>query len=570
MRSQIVVIGRDVAMRARLVRLVSRGGYRLEIAESVAHARRRGLKGIALGIVAVDGLDAKEAIELRAALGEVLLVGETDGRAPRDTDLIDISDETRLLARIAEALASTAEREAAEPLLEFAGFRLDLVGHSLRDPKAKEVPLTHGEFALLRALAERRGRVLSRNRLMELTAGPAAEAFDRSVDMQILRLRRKIEADPKRPSLIVTMPGSGYKFIATARVATPVAEPTSERLPEAAPRTAERRHVTALVAELVSPDGGGLPSDPEDLRAAIDEFRGSAAGALAQYGGDHQAPLLILVTTRPEFRAPWSLRSHHSVISLAPLDRVGVARMVRKISASHALSRELIEGVNDRTGGVPIVRRGSHAPPARNAVRLAARRLSPRRSSCRLPLASTGLDLQREAAQIGAVLGRDFSYSLLRAMGGVSDPALQSALDKLAEADLLLVDGAGAQATYRFKHALILDAAYDGLLKSRRQALHRRAAELLSDDPERAAAEPEVVAHHFTQAGLDDLAIEWWGGAGDQALRRSAFQEAIAHLGKAIVMADKLAGATSRQGAGDTTTSSQRLKLQTDYGQAMM
>jgi len=94
------------------------------------------------------------------------------------------------------------------------------------------------------------------------------------------------------------------------------------------------------------------------------------------------------------------------------------------------------------------------------------------------------------------------------------------------------------QATYRFKHALIQDAAYDSLLKSRRQALHRRAAEVLRDDPERAAAEPEVIAHHFTEAGLDDLAIEWWGKAGDQALRRSAFQEAIAHLGKAIAMAE--------------------------------
>jgi class 3 adenylate cyclase len=285
MRSQIMVIGRDVALRARLARLLSRGGYRAEIAESVAHARRRGLKGIALGIVAADGLDATAAIELRAALSEVLLVAETDGRAARDADLIDISDETRLFARIAEALASAAEPEATESVLEFAGFRLDLAGHSLRDPKANQVPLTRGEFALLRALAERPGRVLSRNRLMELTAGPVADAFDRSVDMQILRLRRKIEADPKRPSLIVTVPGSGYKFVATAREATPVAPPTSERLAEAAPRTAERHHVTALAAELVSPDGGGLPSDPEELRTVIDEFRSSAAEALAHYGG---------------------------------------------------------------------------------------------------------------------------------------------------------------------------------------------------------------------------------------------------------------------------------------------
>jgi predicted ATPase len=123
----------------------------------------------------------------------------------------------------------------------------------------------------------------------------------------------------------------------------------------------------------------------------------------------------------------------------------------------------------------------------------------------------------REVAQIGAVLGRDFSYALLHAVSGVDDPDLQSALDRLTSADLFIAEGAPPQASYRFKHALIQDAAYDSLLKSRRQALHRRAAEILRDDPERAAAEPEVIAHHFTQGGLDDLAIEWWGKAGDQA-----------------------------------------------------
>jgi tetratricopeptide (TPR) repeat protein len=259
-----------------------------------------------------------------------------------------------------------------------------------------------------------------------------------------------------------------------------------------------------------------------------------------------QAPLLLLATTRPEFRAPWSLRSHHSLISLSPLDRADVARMVGAISAQHALSKDVIEGVSERTGGVPLFveevthlflergeQGGVQAIPPTLQQSLAARldRLGP----------------AREVAQIGAVLGRDFAYTLLRDVAELDEPTLQASLDRLADADLLFVEGAPPQASYRFKHALIQDAAYDSLLKSRRQALHRRAAELLRDDPERAVAEPEVIAHHFTQAGLDDLAIEWWGRAGDQALRRSAFQEAIAHLGKAIAMADK-AGGVSGQG----------------------
>ncbi len=279
--------------------------------------------------------------------------------------------------------------------------------------------------------------------------------------------------------------------------------------------------------------------------------------ALAERGA--QAPLFIIATTRPEFRAPWSPRSHHSVIALSPLDRADVARMVGELAARHALAEDVIDGVSERTGGVPLfveevtrlllergVEGGAQAIPPTLQQSLAARldRLGP----------------AREIAQFGAVLGRDFTYALLQAVSGLDEAGLHSALERLAEADLLIAEGGGPHANYRFKHALIQDAAYDSLLKSRRQALHRRTAEVLRD----AEAEPEAIAHHFTQAGLDDLAIEWWGKAGDQALRRSAFQEAIAHLGKAIAMADK---AGDRHAAG---ASGQQLHLHVAYGNALL
>ena len=273
--------------------------------------------------------------------------------------------------------------------------------------------------------------------------------------------------------------------------------------------------------------------------------------ALAERGA--QAPLLVVATTRPEFRAPWGMRSHHAVVALAPLDRTEVRRMVGEIAAQHALPQDVVERVSERTGGVPLfveevtrllVERGEQggvqAIPPTLQQSLAARldRLGP----------------AREVAQIGAVLGRDFVYALLRDVAEIDEPALQASLERLADADLLFVEGAPPEAKYRFKHALIQDAAYDSLLKSRRQALHRRAAEVLRD----ANAEPEAIAHHFTEAGLDDLAIEWWGKAGDQALRRSAFQEAIAHLGKAIEMADR-AGTTARSAPGGSAASNRRL-----------
>jgi tetratricopeptide (TPR) repeat protein len=134
----------------------------------------------------------------------------------------------------------------------------------------------------------------------------------------------------------------------------------------------------------------------------------------------------------------------------------------------------------------------------------------------------------------------------------------------------VLVQGLPPDCDYHFKHALIQEAAYENLLKSRRQVLHRRVAEILRDRfPDTAAAEPEVLAHHFTRAGLAEAAIEWWGKAGYQALRRSAFQEAISHLGKAIEMADKT-GEGRSAAATASAWPNQRLKLQTDLGNALM
>ena len=323
-----------------------------------------------------------------------------------------------------------------------------------------------------------------------------------------------------------------------------------ERLPGLPPDEVPRKQLAAMALWIMA----GARVQPlvlvfDDLQWA-DPSSIDVVQALSERGD--QVPLLILATARPEFRPPWSLRSHHSVISLAPLDATQVARMVAEVASRHALSTEVIKGLSERAGGVPLFveevtrlllergeQGGVQAIPPTLRQSLAAR--------------LDRLGTAREVAQIGAVLGRSFSYALLRDVASngsrgprpcrpqrrriweLDDASLQSALDRLRDADLLFVEGVPPEAIYRFKHALIQDAAYDSLLKSRRQALHRRAAEALIE----AAGESEAIAHHFTEAGLDDLAIEWWGKAGDEALRRSAFKEAIAHLGKAIAMADK-------------------------------
>ncbi|MBV9569437.1 MAG: AAA family ATPase [Hyphomicrobiales bacterium] len=355
-----------------------------------------------------------------------------------------------------------------------------------------------------------------------------------------------------------------------------------ERLPRLPPDQVHRRQLGSMVEWAMA----GARLQPvvlvlEDLQwfdpTSIDLVR-----ALSDRGA--QVPLLILAAARPEFRSPWNLRPHHSVISLTPLDDAQVQRMVVKLASQRALSSEVIKGVSERAGGVPLFVEEVTRLLLERGEQGGAKAIPP---TLRQSLAARldRLGSARKVAQIGAVLGRSFSYALLRDValqsaagdrpstaptGSTEDReldeySLQTALDRLIGADLLFVESA-PEASYRFKHALIQDAAYESLLKSRRQTLHRNAAEALIEANE----EPEAVARHFTEAGLDNLAIEWWSKAGEHALRRSAYKEAVAHLGRAIAMAEKAERAATQQEAGDAGISSRLLKLHTDYGHAAM
>jgi predicted ATPase len=306
----------------------------------------------------------------------------------------------------------------------------------------------------------------------------------------------------------------------------------SERSLELIPEELRRRQLAALTNLIIA----SARSQPivlavEDAHWAdpstLDLLRGIAErGALA--------PLLVLIAARPEFRQPWGARSHHGTISLVPLDRHQVRDMVSGLAARHALSKEVVEGVTERTGGVPLF--------VEELTRLLLERGEQSTLQAIPPTLQQSLTARldrlgsaREVAQIGAVIGRDLSYALLRAVVGMEDTALQLALDQLAEADILLVQGVPPNSDYRFKHALIQDAAYENLLKSRRQALHRRAGEvLLNQFPMISATGPELLAHHFAQAGMVEAAVEWWGKAGQRSLERSALVEAAEQLTRAL------------------------------------
>ena len=145
------------------------------------------------------------------------------------------------------------------------------------------------------------------------------------------------------------------------------------------------------------------------------------------------------------------------------------------------------------------------------------------------------LGAAKEIAQLGATLGREFSHELLRAISPLDEEALQRGLSQLVDAELMYQRGVPPHRQYIFKHALIQDAAYQSLLKSRRQQLHQQIAQVLEERfPEIIETQPELLAHHYTEAGLVEQAIPYWQRAGQSAAQRSANMEAISHLTKGL------------------------------------
>jgi class 3 adenylate cyclase/tetratricopeptide (TPR) repeat protein len=282
-------------------------------------------------------------------------------------------------------------------------------------------------------------------------------------------------------------------------------------------------------------------------------------------------PVMMLVTSRPEFEVPWKGLPDIAEIALQRFDRAEAEALVERVTGGRKLPVEVLAQIVAKTDGVPLF----VEELTKNVLESGL--LIEEGDSYRLdgplpPLAIPStlqdslmarldrLAAVKEIAQIGAAIGREFSYPLLNAVVGRDEAILRAALAQLEESGLVFRSGEPPAARYTFKHALVQDTAYESLLKSRRQILHQKIAETLREKfADVVEAEPELLAHHFTQSGLTAPAIEYWGKAGDLALRRSAFKEAIAHLGKAIEM-------TEAAGAGQV---SGQLKQQISYGIAL-
>jgi class 3 adenylate cyclase/predicted ATPase len=247
------------------------------------------------------------------------------------------------------------------------------------------------------------------------------------------------------------------------------------------------------------------------------------------------APLMLLYTARPEFRAPWPMRTHHSQITLNRLSPRNVREMVGLVAARNALASDSVEAVVERTGGVPLfVEELTRALLESGNTRLSGREI-PVTLHDSLMARLDRVGSAKEVIQVGAVIGNEFSYELLHAVHPLAEGDLQHALRGLADAELLYERGIPPDATYLFKHALIRDAAYEALLKSKRRQYHRKIADVLQERfSDTAEAQPELLATHYTEAGLIEQAVPIWQRAGQRALERSANQEAIRHLDKGL------------------------------------
>ena len=256
------------------------------------------------------------------------------------------------------------------------------------------------------------------------------------------------------------------------------------------------------------------------------------------------ARILVLITARSEFDAPWARHAHVTTLSLPRLSRREGAALVGEITGAKVLPSLVFNQILDRADGVPLFLEEL-------TKTVVAGGLSPTAIPATLhDSLMTRLDhlATRSVAQTAACIGRDFDRSLLAAVSGLTEERLREALDELRRAGLIVATGIGGNERDSFRHALIRDAAYESLLKGRRAQLHGAIADTLEQSfADLVAAQPEIVAHHFSEAGNPGKAITYWVQAGQRASLRSANAEAFSHLEKGLELLDRLTDERERR-----------------------
>ena len=268
--------------------------------------------------------------------------------------------------------------------------------------------------------------------------------------------------------------------------------------------------------------------------------------------------VLFAATFRPEYRSPWVGQAGVTSIILTRLGQKQIAALITEVTAGRPLPQEVIEEILSRTDGVPLfIEELTKSVLESGQLRETGEHFALQRGVPALEIPTSLRDslvarLDRlasvkEIAQIGACIGREFSFELLLPISGLVAEQLHAALDRLVDSGLVTRRGSSIDANYTFKHALVQDAAYDSLLRSRRSQLHARIAQVLeSEFGHHVVKQPEWLAHHHTQAGSHAAAIPLWRKAGELAIGRVALKEAVASLQKGLALIDELPPSAER------------------------
>jgi class 3 adenylate cyclase/tetratricopeptide (TPR) repeat protein len=250
--------------------------------------------------------------------------------------------------------------------------------------------------------------------------------------------------------------------------------------------------------------------------------------------------LMLIFTARPRFRPPWPTKPFHSLIALNRLDHDNIQEMI-SLLLGKLIPKETLESLIARTDGVPLFVEELSSAIAETREATPIEKQIPATLQDLLMTRLDNLGHAKEAAQVGSVLGREFSYSLLSAISNQPRDELNQSLLRLIESGLVFAEIVSAETIYTFKHALVQEAAYASLLKSRRRELHLLAADAINEKfPDLAKHRPELIAHHLSGAGETEKAVEAWQTAGDYALARAAFAEANQHYNKALEILNTL------------------------------
>ena len=300
------------------------------------------------------------------------------------------------------------------------------------------------------------------------------------------------------------------------------------------------------------------PTSLELLSLAIDQIK--------------SVRILLLATARPEFTPPWPGHRHTSSISLSRLDSIEGEALVAGMAGTKSLPREVLDQIVSRTDGVPLfIEELTKTILESGLLREADDRYELTGPLPPLAIPSTlhasllarldRLASVKEVAQIGAAIGREFPYALIAAVAALPARDLDAALAQLVHAEMIFQRGVPPDATYQFKHALVQDAAYASLVRSRRQQLHGSIGRaLVEQSPEIADREPEIVAHHYAEAGLTEAAVDYFQQAAERAIRTSAYAEAVRHFTNGVALLQQLPATMMRK--------RQELEFQVSLGSA--